>query len=74
MSFFVQSLTSNLEDIVSTSFYLSYHAGIQPSEVDRLTTYEFNKYVELLSENLKSDREYELDIAKNFGAMSIFNR
>lgn len=40
---------------------------MQPSEIDHLSTYEFDKYVKMLSEQLKSDREYEVSIAKTYG-------
>jgi len=52
---------------VESSFYLSYYAGIQPSEVDNLSTYEFRKYVELLNSQLKSDREYDESLAQMYG-------
>lgn len=69
---FVLILAGDLESVVESSFYLSYHAGIQPSEVDRLSTYEFNKYMELLNNQVKSDKEYEMTIAQTYGGLGGF--
>lgn len=67
VSFFVQLLAGDLEYILESSFYLSYYAHMQPSEIDRLSTYEFRKYVKLMSEQVKADRDYNLSIAQNYG-------
>ena len=64
MNFFVLLLSGNLESLIETSFYLSYYAGIQPSEIEKLSTYEFQKYQELLSQQVKSDKEHELLLAQ----------
>lgn len=48
-----------IEILVEDSFHMIYHAGIQPSEVDRLSTYEFNNYLKLLETQMKSDQEYD---------------
>lgn len=37
---------------------------MQPSEVDRLTTYEYNIYVDLLNSQVKSDREFNVSLAQ----------
>lgn len=37
---------------------------MQPSEVDRLTTYEFNNYLRLLNDQIKSERERENSLAQ----------
>lgn len=63
MDFFVHLLAGNLEDIIHSSFYLSYYAGIQPSEVDKLTTYEFRQYMDLLEEQVKADKERESQVS-----------
>lgn len=67
-------LSGSIEDIVSTSFYLSYHMKMQPSEVDRLSTYEFNTYVELLNKQLQDEREYELKLVQNYGVGGLFGQ
>lgn len=64
---FVQTLTSDIKDLVEASFYLSYYVGIQPSEIDRLSTYEFNRYIDLMNEQVKSDKEYALTMAQSYG-------
>lgn len=48
---------------MESSFYLSYYANMQPSEIDRLTTYEFNTYVDLLTKQIQTDRDYDMKIA-----------
>lgn len=63
-TFFVLSLTEDLEYLVESSFYLSYYSHIQPSEIDRLTTYEFRKYLDLMKDQVKSDREFETTLAR----------
>lgn len=73
MTSFVHILAGNLEDLIECSFRLSYHAGIQPSEVDKLSTYEFRKYVKLLGEQLKIDREYDMTIAQYKGGLGMMN-
>lgn len=67
-------MTSNLDDIIESSFYLSYHAGIQPSEVDKLTTYEFRKYIMLLNDKVKEDMEFDVTLAKNFGVGGLLRQ
>jgi len=57
---------------VTSSFYLSYYAHIQPSEVDQLSTYEFNKYMQLLNESMKTDREYDMNLAQVSGGLGNF--
>lgn len=69
MNSFVQTLAGDLESIVEHSFYLSYYAGIQPSEIDKLSTYEFHKYVDLLESQIKSDREREVTLAQTYGGV-----
>lgn len=46
---------------------------MQPSEIDRLTTYEFNKYVELLDKQVKSDKEYDLTVAQRYGIGNLIS-
>lgn len=65
-------LASNLEGLVEDSFYLSYHAGIQPSEVDKLSTYEFNKYMDLLNKQVDKDREFDKSLAQVSGGLGKF--
>lgn len=67
-------MTSNLDDIIESSFYLSYHAGIQPSEVDKLTTYEFRKYIMFLNDKVKEDMEFDVTLAKNFGVGGLLRQ
>lgn len=64
MTFFVHLLTSELKYIVEQSFYLTYYVGIQPSEVDHLTTYEFNEYLKMLNKVKKDEQEHEMEMAK----------
>lgn len=47
---------------------------MQPSEVDRLSTYEFNTYVELLNKQLQDEREYELKLVQNYGVGGLFGQ
>ena len=64
MTFFVLTLAGNsLENIIESSFYLSYYAHIQPSEIDKLSTYEFNEYMKLLNEQVKDDREFDMKLS-----------
>lgn len=72
MTSFVLILAGNLEYIIESSFLLSYYAGIQPSEVDKLSTYEFRKYIDLLNKQVKSDKEYDMNIAKTYGIRRMF--
>lgn len=71
MNSFVLILASNLEDIIESSFYLSYYANIQPSEIDKLTTYEFDRYMELLNKQVREDRDYEFTVARMTGIGSL---
>ena len=73
-TFFVLLLSSDIEDLVEWSFQLTYYAGIQPSEVDRLSTYEFNKYIKLIKDRVEENREYEVTMAQNYGAMSFLRK
>lgn len=67
-------LAGNLDDIIESSFLLSYHANIQPSEVDNLSTFEFNKYLDLLNVTRNSDREYDLQVAQTYGIGRLFSK
>lgn len=71
MTFFVHILSSDLQILIESCFYLSYYANIQPSEVDKLTTFEFNKYMELLNKSRERDREEDVNLAKlsSFGGL-----
>lgn len=42
---------------------------MQPSEIDKLSTYEFNKYMDLLEKSVKADRE----LAQAGRLNSLFN-
>lgn len=64
MNSFVLLLAGNLENILEASFFLIYNAHIQPSEIDNLTTYEFEHYINYLKDYLKTDREREVDLAR----------
>lgn len=70
LNFFALVLAGDLDSIVESSFYLSYYAGIQPSEVNNLSTYEFNKYIDLLESQIKLDREYNMTLAQ-YGGLGI---
>lgn len=65
-------LAGNLESLIESSFYLSYHAGIQPSEVDKLSTYEFDKYMSLLNTQVSSDKEFDKSLAQVSGGLAKF--
>ena len=52
-------MTYPLETIISNSFYLTYFVGISPSEIDNLTTYEFDKYLQLTSKYREAESERE---------------
>lgn len=72
-TFFVQSMTLPLETLISNSFYLTYVAGIAPSEVDNLTTYEFDKYIQLTSKYRETESERESHKMKSLsGLFSAF--
>lgn len=73
MNSFVLILAGNLEDLLEYSFYLTYHAGIQPSEVDKLSTYEFRTYLKLLGKQLKDDRDYDMTLAQYRGGLGMMN-
>lgn len=72
MDSFVQLLASDLNYLVESSFYLSYYTGMQPSEIDNLSTYEFNTYTNLLRDQIEEDREYNLKLAQIGSVNSIF--
>lgn len=72
MDSFVQLLSSDLNYLVESSFYLSYYTGMQPSEIDNLSTYEFNTYTNLLRDQIEEDREYNLKLAQIGSVNSIF--
>ncbi len=72
MNSFVRVLTDDLDYLIESSFYLSYYVGIQPSEIDKLSTYEFRRYMELMNKQIKSDKDYDLTIAQTYGIRSIF--
>ena len=58
LSFFVQSLaTTSIEELVETTFFFIYNLGLQPSEVDRLTTYEYMRYLTRYKEVRKQEME-----------------
>lgn len=59
-------MTSDLSDLIRTSFYLMYHLNLQPSEVDTLSTYEVREYLNLLRENKKIEAENDSNIFKLF--------
>lgn len=71
-SFVLTLQGSSLENIIESAFQLSYYVGIQPSEVDRLTTYEFRSYLSLLDKYESQEKDYQLTIAKNYGAGNLF--
>lgn len=45
---------------------------MQPSEIDNLSTYEFNTYTNLLRDQIEEDREYNLKLAQIGSVNSIF--
>lgn len=59
-------MTSNLKDLVHSSFYITYNLGISPSEVDRLSTYEMREYMNLTRKKRNSEVEKESGILKSF--------
>lgn len=71
MNFFVLSLTEPLNSLVESSFYLSYYVGLQPTEVDRLSTYEYRTYLELMNEAVRSEKEFSINLAKNFSVGNL---
>ena len=46
---------------------------MQPSEVDKLSTYEFRNYMELLNSQVKRDRENEVTLAKVSAGMGVLS-
>lgn len=69
LDFFVLGMTSNIKDLTDSTFYLSYHAGIQPSEVDKLTTHEMRDYISLTKDRVKSETEEASSIASFFSKL-----
>lgn len=55
-------MTTSLENLLDSTFFLMYHLKISPTEIDNLTTYEMRRYINMLRENLKSERESESSI------------
>jgi len=48
-------MTYQLDNLVENSFQLTYYTGMQPSEVDKLTTYEIRQYISHLNIILESE-------------------
>lgn len=66
LSFFVQSLaTTSIEELVETTFFFIYNLGLQPSEVDRLTTYEYMRYLTRYKEVRKQENEEGIPTIKS---------
>lgn len=71
VSFFVRTLTSDIDTLIEESFYLSYYVGIQPSEVDKLSTREYRKYLHLMEEHVEAEKEYNKSMAQVYGARQM---
>lgn len=70
LRFFVQSLKSSLRDLVENEFGLVVELGMAPSEIDRLTTYEFNSYLSLLRRKIDADNEEKKAMIKALGPLA----
>lgn len=59
-------MTSNVKDLTDSTIYLSYYAGIQPSEVDRFTTHEMREFMKYTSERVQKESEKDSNIMSSF--------
>ena len=62
-------MTPPLESLISNSFYLTYYSNISPSEVDNLTTYEFDRYIQLTSKYKEAEAERESTKMKSLSGL-----
>ena len=62
-------MTNRLDDIIETSFYLSYYLGLQTSEIDNLTTYEVRSYINLLNPLLENESKKDSSILGALGSL-----
>jgi hypothetical protein len=49
----------SLENFFKAKFYLGFHLHLQPSEIDALDFYEYQYYVQNLTEHLKKQNKEE---------------
>ena len=56
-------MTSDIDDLIESTYYLCANAGIQPSEVDRLTPYEMRKYINLIRTKKSAENEHNSSLA-----------
>ena len=67
-------MTSNLKDLVDSTFYMMYHLSISPSEIDNLSTYEMREYINLLNEKRKVENESESSMFRSLTSVLGFKR
>lgn len=60
-------MTTDLTDLVESSFFMIRHAGIQPSEVDKLSVYEMRAFVKLTLDDIKKENESD---SKQLGSIA----
>lgn len=58
-------MTSNLQDLIDSTFYMMYYLKISPSEVDGLYTYEMRQYLSMLMEKIKDEHESDSSLFKS---------
>ena len=66
-------MTYPLRDLVDNIYGVVSRLHISPSEVENLTTYEFDRYIYLMNKDIESDLEEKKTLMKSFGPlMTLF--